>query len=415
MQEQKIIDHLFRHQYGKMVSILTRIFGLNHLEMIEDAVQDTFINAMVKWRTQIPENPEAWLTQAAKNRIVDLIRKINAENKRAEKFDNGPSAIAIDNLFLDEQIEDSQLRMIFTACHPSLHPKDQIAFALKTIAGFSVNEIASSLLLKKETIKKRLSRARKAIKDNDIRFKIPEQSELIQRLERVHEVLYLIFNEGFHSNHQKMLIRKDLCNEALRLTKLVLKKEELRNGAGYALFALMCFHSARIDSKLSSSLESIDLKNQDRSKWHFPLMQLGNAAMNKAVEYPDESIYHLEAAIAAEHLKARSFEATDWNKILHYYELLHGMQGDNMTALNIAMIFIQLGENENARATLDDINPLELEQRAYLYYGVEAEYFKNIGKNEKAIMALDEALSKVSNVSERDYLLKKREEINSFL
>ena len=413
MKEQKIIDHLFRHQYGKMVSILTRIFGLSHLEMIEDAVQDTFITAMMKWRNKMPDNPEAWLTQAAKNRVVDLIRKINAENKRVEKFDNGPAVIALDHLFLDEQIEDSQLRMIFTACHPRLDPKDQIAFALKTIAGFSVNEIASSLLLKKDTIKKRLSRARKVIKDNDISFKIPEKSELIQRLERVHEILYLIFNEGFHSNHQKILIRKDLCNEALRLTKLVLKKEELRNGAGYALFALMCFHSARIDSKISDTFESIDLKNQDRTKWHFPLMELGNAVMNKAVEYPDESIYHLEAAIAAEHLKARSFEATDWNKILHFYELLHEMHEDNLTALNIAMIFIQINENENARKILDDINPLKLEQRAYLYYGVEAEYYKNIGENKKAIMALDQALMKVSNVSERDYLLKKRQEINN--
>ncbi len=411
MKEQKMIDHLFRHQYGKMVSILTRIFGLNHLEMVEDAVQDTFIIAMQKWRNQMPDNPEAWLTHAAKNRLLDLLRKSNAENNRAVKFDNGPSAIAISQLFMDEEIEDSQLRMIFTACHPALDPRDQIAFALKTIAGFSVNEIASSLLLKKETIKKRLSRARKAIKENNISFKIPEKNELLKRLERVHEVLYLIFNEGFHSNHKKILIRKDLCEEALRLTQLVLKKEELRNGAGYALFGLMCFHFSRIDSKMSDNFESIDLKNQDRSKWFFPLIELGNSAMNKSLEYEDESSYHIEAAIAAEHLKAKSFETTDWNKILELYELLFEMYGDNLTALNIAMIFIQLNENKNARKILDDIKPQELEQRAYLYYGVEAEYFININEKEKAIQCLEEALYKVTNNSEKNYLLEKKKRV----
>lgn len=409
MQEQKMIDHLFRHQYGKMVSILTRIFGLNHLEMIEDAVQDTFISAMQKWRNKIPDNPEAWLTQAAKNRVVDLIRKIKAENSRAEKFDNGPSTIAIDQLFMEDQIEDSQLRMIFTACHPALDPRDQIAFALKTIAGFSINEISSSLLLKKETVKKRLSRARKTIKENQISFKIPEKNELIKRLERVHEVLYLIFNEGFHSNHKKMLIRTDLCQEALRLTKLVLKKEELRNGAGYSLFALMCFHFSRIETKISDTFESIDLKHQDRSKWHFPLIKLGNAVMNKAVTYADESVYHFEAAIAAEHIKAPSFEATNWNRILQLYEQVYEIYGDDMTSLNIAMIFIQLNQNENARSILDDINPKDLEQRSYLYYGVEAEYYKNMGHKDKAIRCLEEALKNVTNVSEKEYLLKKKE------
>ena len=128
MKNQQIVDHLFRHQYGKMVSILTRIFGLKNLETIEDAVQDTFATAVVAWRTKIPENPEAWLTKAAKNRVIDLFRKLQAEQKRIPKIDTGPAAIALNELFLDTEIEDSQLRMIFTACHPALKPQEQILF-----------------------------------------------------------------------------------------------------------------------------------------------------------------------------------------------------------------------------------------------------------------------------------------------
>ena len=256
------MDHLFRHQYGKMVSILTRIFGLSHLETIEDAVQDTFLQASIKWRKKIPENPEAWLTASAKNRVIDLLRKLKSENSKLNRIDRGTASISINNLFLEHEIEDSQLRMIFTACHPILKPKDQIAFALKTIAGFSGKEIASALLLSEETVKKRLQRASKTIKEKQISFELPISKNIDERLNRVHEVIYLIFNEGFHSNRKEMLIRKDLCGEALRLCKLVLKRKDFRTGSGYALFSLLCFHASRLDSKTDSSGKIIDLKNQ---------------------------------------------------------------------------------------------------------------------------------------------------------
>jgi RNA polymerase sigma factor (sigma-70 family) len=153
-KEQKVVDHLFRHQYGKMVAILTRIFGLSNLETIEDAVQDTFVKAISSWRNQMPDNPEAWLTQAAKNRVLDLFRKLSAEKKSVSKMESGQNVMAINELFLDNEIEDSQLRMIFAACNPILNPRDQIAFALRTISGFSSKEIASSLLLRRNHQKK---------------------------------------------------------------------------------------------------------------------------------------------------------------------------------------------------------------------------------------------------------------------
>lgn len=406
--QQNMIDHLFRHQYGKMVSILTRFFGLEHLELVEDAVQDTFITAMVSWRTQMPENPEAWLTTAAKNRTIDLFRKLSAEKKRVPKLESGAAAMAIHQLFLDNEIEDSQLRMIFTACHPVLNPKDQISFALKTVAGFSRKEIASALLLKEETVKKRLSRARKTIAETEISFQIPQGQELPNRLSRVLEVLYLIFNEGFHSNKKEILIRKDLCGEAVRLCKMLLKNQLTNQPSTYALFALMCFHSARLDSKINEANEIIDLRNQDRKKWYFPLIAIGNTAMNKAAETNEFSSYHYEAAIAAEHLKATSFEITNWHKILEWYEKLYTLQPSPFTLLNMAIVQMQKKDFEKAHQLLKKVNPAELEQRAYLYYGSYAEYFVLKGETKKALNSIDEALALVKNEAERQFLLKKK-------
>lgn len=411
MIEDKLVDHLFRHQYGKMVAILTRIFGLSNLETIEDAVQDTFIVAMHKWRNILPENPEAWLTLAAKNRAIDLLRKIKAEQTRIGKIESGTFSISFNELFLDHEIEDSQLRMIFTACHPSLHPKEQIAFALKTISGFNTKEIASALLLKEETIKKRLTRARKLVSQKNISFEIPKHGDLLRRLDRVLEVIYLTFNEGFHSNGKQLLIRKDLCGEAIRLIKIVLSKKDLRIGKVYALFALMCFHASRLDSRIGSAGEILDLKNQDRSKWYFPLIRIGNDAMIKAVEDGSFTSYHYEAAIAGEHIKAKTFDDTDWEKMLLWYENLYTLQPSPLGLLNKSIVLIQLNRLDAAKDILNTIESKDLEQRAYLYYATLSEYCKENKNIKDAIENLDIAISMVANKTEKAYLEQKKKNL----
>ncbi len=409
--ENKVVDHLFRHQYGKMVAILTRFFGLSHLETIEDAVQDTFIKATLQWRNNIPDKPEAWLIKAAKNRTLDLLRKIKTEKNRFGKAATGSSFIQMNELFLDHEVEDSQLRMIFVACHPSLDAKEQIAFALKTIAGFSIKEIASALLLKEETIKKRLSRARKTIAQKKISFDFPSETEIKSRLFRVMEVVYLTFNEGFHSNNKNHLVRKDLCGEALRLNKLLLKMESLRSGALYALFALMCFQASRLESKTNSENEFVDLQHQDRTKWHWPLIEIGNNAMNKSVAYNDISMYQYEAAIAAEHLKAKTFEDTNWNKIRYWYQQLNLYQPTPTSQLNMAVVQIQLGQYTSAKQQMDGINLKELENRGYLLFGCYAAYFEKTGEIEKAIINFNKAILLVSNEHEKTHLIKKRNKL----
>ncbi len=413
MKIEGIVDHLFRHQYGKMVSTLVRLFGFSHLEIIEDAVQDTFIKAMQYWRNELPDNPEGWLTQAAKNRAIDLLRKIKNEGNRLEQIETNISIDSIEEVFLEHQIEDNQLRMIFTACHPQLNPKDQIAFALKTISGFSDKEIATALLLKHETVKKRLTRARKTIQNKGISFSIPHKRDMGKRIGLVHEVLYLIFNEGFHSIKTDAIVRKELCGEAIRLASLLLKKEHLRTGEGYALFGLFCFHAARLDSKLSDHETLLDLKNQDRTKWHIPLIQLGNDAMNQSMKYNVISTFHIEAAIAAEHLNAPSFEATNWEKILGYHKMLHEKNPSDYSIMNIAVVLLQLHQLEESFSLLQQIHPNKLEKRSYLYYGIIAEYYILKGNKKEAIKNLDIALEKVSNLFEKKYLEQKKDVINN--
>lgn len=406
--EDKLVDHLFRHHSGKMVSVLTRIFGLSNLDIIEDAVQDTFIKASISWRKELPEHPEAWLTKAAKNRVLDIFRTLKSQKNNLPNITQGTDAIAINELFLDSEIEDAQLRMIFTACHPKLDPRDRISFALKTVSGFSTKEIASALLTKEETIKKRLMRARKAIKKADLQFNIPQGKTLAERLESVMEVLYLIFNEGFHSNNKEQLIREDLCGEAMRLCKLLLKRKQTQLPECYALFALMCFHSARLEAKMSVNNEVMDLKQQDRALWHFPLVKLGNTMMHKAVETEDFSCYHYEAAIAAEHLRAKTFADTNWNKILKWYEALFNLQPMPSHLLTMAVICIQTKDYEKANKYFNELQPKDLEQRAYLYYAAKADYYAETGNLDKALIQIDLALETVTNNLEKEYLVKKK-------
>ncbi len=391
-----------------MVSILTRIFGLTQLEMIEDAVQDTFAKALLSWRQKMPDNPEAWLVKAAKNRAIDLLRRARADDHRIGSLTNGAAVILLNDLFLDNEIEDSQLRMVFTACHPSLNPKDQLAFALKTISGFGTREIASALLLKEETVKKRLSRARKAIIKQSISFKIPSPSELPSRLDRVLEVIYLTFNEGFHSNNKKILIRQELCGEAIRLCRLLLKKEFLRKGKVYALFAIMCFHSARLQSRVDVQGEIIDIKHQDRSLWYAPLIKLGHDAMVRATENGYNSVYHYEAAIAAEHLNAKTFDETNWSQILYWYDALLALQASAFTRLNKSIVLLQMASFAEAKKILDTIKITDLEQRKYLYFSAYAEYHHLTGNHKDALSAIEKCLALVNSEPERRYFERKK-------
>jgi len=218
----------------------------------------------------------------------------------------------------------------------------------------------------------------------------------------------LIFNEGFHSARKDILVRKDLCGEALRLCKMILKKPLFRSGSVYALFALMCFLSARLESKLNDNNEIMDLEHQDRKKWYAPLMDLGAEAFSKSLEYPERSTYSIEALIALEHLKAKSFKDTNWSAILSLYKKLYALQATPFTQLTMAVVHIQLKNYAKAHDLLQSVVPETLEQRQYLYYGTMANYYKQVGKREKALSCYNKALDTITNELERNYINKKK-------
>jgi RNA polymerase sigma factor (sigma-70 family) len=410
MNEPILLDLLFRHQYGKMVSILTRIFGLAHLPLIEDAVQDTFIKAMKTWRDQLPENPEAWLTAAAKNRMIDLFRQRQSEGERIDLLEFSELNDTENHVYLENEIADSQLRMVFAACNPVLKPQDQIAFALKTISGFSAKEIASALLLKEETVKKRLVRARKVISSENIAFEIPQGEALTLRLQRVLEVVYLIFNEGFHSGRSDVLVREDLCGEAMRLSKLLLSNTSTAAGDTQALFALFCFHASRLKSKIGDNNEVLSLKDQDRAKWHAPLIELGYRYMSQAVDSPF-GLYHYEAAIAAEHVMAKSYDQTNWQQILKWYAAIYTVNPSAFVKLNMATVQLQLKAFHEAELLLAELEVDELEQRKYLYFGLWAEFHFLKEEKTRALENIEMALDLVTNTSEQGFLLRKKKKI----
>ncbi len=240
-----------------------------------------------------------------------------------------------------------------------------------------------------------------------MKFEIPTGKALISRLKQVHEVIYLIFIEGFHSGKKEWLIREDLCGEAIRLSRLLLSSPNIQHSDSYALFALLCFHSARLRSKVNEENEIISLKEQDRSAWYKPLIELGNAAMQRAVENDIYSRYHLEAAIAYEHLRAPTYEATDWPLLRMWYERLHAVHPSPLNLLNMAIIHLQVNEFEDAKKLLDSVSPGSLEQRAYLYYGVMAEYYHAIHEDKEAVSHLEAAIQQATNDAEKSYLGKK--------
>jgi RNA polymerase sigma-70 factor (ECF subfamily) len=311
----QLTDHLFRHESGKMVAILTKIFGIENLELSEDVVQETFISAVQSWGLKgLPDNPSAWLMQVARNKAIDALRK----NKHSTQIDfSDPDrkllqseytlAIQMEKLWLEDEIKDDLMRMMFACCHPGLNPENQITLILKTLCGFSTAEIAKAFLTSEDTISKRLYRSKEFFREQKIKPGFPALQQLNSRTEAVLKTIYLIFNEGYNSSHSDELIRKDLLAQAMYLCKLLCNNPHTQSPQVYAAMALMCLHAARINSRISPEGEIILLAQQDRTQWNRRLIEEGNDWMNKAAYGDGISIYHIQAAIAYEHCIALPF------------------------------------------------------------------------------------------------------------
>jgi len=336
MNQPELLPHLFRTEFSKITSVLCKLFGLNHIEIAEDIAGDTFLAAYETWSYKgIPPNPTAWLYAVAKNKTLNYLKR----NQLYSEILSDQKKLAVSEIteteidLSPENITDSQLQMLFVVCHPSISRESQIGLALRILCGFGIDEIATALLSNKETITKRLQRAKEKLRSEKIQIEFPLQSEIGNRLEIVLTTLYLLFSEGYYSENQNTVIREDLCNEARRLTHLLVENDATNKPEVNALYALMCFHSSRFKARKSESGELILYQDQDETLWDHDLISSGAFYLHKASQGNQLSNYHLEAGIAYWHtIKTDSREK--WENILQLYNRLLQIQYSPIAALN---------------------------------------------------------------------------------
>ncbi|HEX3167328.1 MAG TPA: sigma-70 family RNA polymerase sigma factor [Chitinophagaceae bacterium] len=406
----QLVDHLFRHESGKMIAVLSRLLGLQNIEVAQDLVQDTLLQAMSTWSYKsVPDNPSAWLYRVAKNKAIDFLRREKRFRDISPQFSylvesEYTLSSTVNNLFLDNEIQDSQLRMMFACCHPAITEESQIALTLKTLCGLNVAEIAKAFLTSDETIAKRIYRAKEKIKAEKIELDVPESHELSSRIDMVLKSLYLLFNEGYKSSNPDILIREDLCEEAMRLCFLLTQHPLTSFPRTKALLALMCFQASRLDARLDDNNNIILLKNQDRSKWNRALMSKGFELMEESTEPFEISSYHLEAAIASQHAAARSFEQTNWKSIYHLYEMLYELQPNPIVAMNKAIASSYAISKQNALKELQQITGLE---DHHLYYASIGEIYFDLENRLEAKKFFEKALLLTSSEYEQQLLISK--------
>jgi RNA polymerase sigma factor (sigma-70 family) len=406
---QVTVDHLFRHESGKMISVLARLLGLQNLETAQDIVQDTLVQAMASWSySGMPANPSAWLYRVAKNKAIDFIRRdrrfrtITSEYSRLVESEYTLTP-TVNSIFHDHEIQDSVLRMIFACCHPAIPVESQIALALKTLCGLSTLEIAKAFLTGEETISKRIYRAKEKIRSEQIQLDMPMPSQISTRLDGVLHCLYLLFNEGYNSSHPDQLIREDMCEEAMRLTYLLTRNELTNQPRTNALLALFCFQASRFAARQDDKGNIILLKLQDRRLWYRPLISKGFHFLELAT-VKESTIYHLEAAIAYLHAVAPSFEDTDWKAIYYLYGVLFKHHPSPVVALNKA---IAAGYAVNTSSALEELLKIKGLEHYYLYQTALGEVYSESGFAEQAKHCFQKALALTRSSAEQQLILSK--------
>lgn len=373
--EQEIIPHLFRTEFSKITAVLCKRFGIAHIETAEDIASETFLAAAETWSYKgVPENPTAWLYTVAKNKVRNYFnRKSLFRNKIAKQIERSThSSQELEIDLSDENISDSQLQMLFTICHPSIPEEAQIGLALRILCGFGIEEIADAFLTNKETINKRLYRARKRLREENITIKVPREAEIDNRLDTVLRTLYLLFNEGYYSESNDQVLRKDLCLEAMRLTYLLAENKQTDKPAVYALLALMCFHASRFEARKSDSGEIVLYHDQDESLWNYELISKGAWFLKQASKGNNVSKYHLEAAIAWWHTQ-KTDTKEKWKNILQLYNQLLILEYSPIAALNRTYALSKIHGKE---AAIAEAKKLKLADNHY-YYTLLGELYKD--------------------------------------
>jgi RNA polymerase sigma-70 factor (ECF subfamily) len=407
----ELLEHLFRHQSGRMVAHFARLLGPAHLELAEEVVQQAMLRALQTWPyAGVPENAAAWLFRVAHNAAIDAVRRkrVLADEQAVDAFAR-TAAVAPDHPGVEEQLRDDELRMIFMCCHPEISRDASVALSLKTVGGFSVREIARAFLADDAAIAQRLVRAKRQIREQNLTLEMPEGPELVRRLNSVLEVIYFIFNEGYTAHQGQDLIRQDLCAEALRLGELV-ASSSIATPCVDALVALMALQAARLPARVDEAGDLVLLESQDRNRWDRRLIAVGFHYFDRSMRGDEVSEYHVQAAIAATHARAGDAESIDWPMILELYDQLMAINPSPVVALNRAVAVERVHGASQALAQIEELGRDPKLRDYYLLLAVRGHLLLRLGRAAEAAREFRAALDLPCSEPERRFLRRKLEQ-----
>jgi RNA polymerase sigma-70 factor, ECF subfamily len=397
------IARVFREEHGRAVAVLVRVFG--DIDVAEDAVQDAFAVAVQRWPAAgLPPSPAGWIITTARNKAIDRLRR---EASREDRHAQAALLHARDEPVEEESpVRDDRLRLIFTCCHPALAPHARVALTLRLLGGLTTAEIAHAFLVPEPTMAQRLVRAKGKIRDANIPYRVPSESDLPERLAAVLAVVYLVFNEGYTASSGDRLVRDDLCAEAIRLGRLLadLMPDEPEV---IGLLALMLLIESRRAARTTPEGELVLLADQDRSRWDRALVAEGQALVRRCLRRDQPGPYQIQAAINAVHSDAPSAALTDWWQILRLYDQLMTLAPTPVVALNRAIAVAEVDGPAAALALVDD---LALDGY-HLFHAIRADLLRRLGRREEAALAYEAAIGLAENAAERSFLERRRGEL----
>ncbi|MDH4472303.1 MAG: sigma factor [Fluviicola sp.] len=408
MEQQELIPHLFRTEYRKIISVLCKLFGFQHLRAAEDIVSETFLLAAETWGLKgLPKNPTAWLYTVSKNKTLDYLRhhKIFTEKVSVELSHSASIHQEVEIDLSGKNLDDSQLQMMFAICHPSIPKEAQIGLSLNILCGFGAEEIADAFLSTREATYKRLARAKEKLRSENIKIELPDTTEISSRLETVLTTIYLLFSEGYYSTSQNTVLRKDLCIEAMRLNLMLVENEQTNLPQANALLSLMCFHTSRFEARMDQQGDLIVYEEQDESSWNMELIAKGIHYLNAASQGTKLSKYHIEAAIAYWHTQ-KTDTHEKWESILQLYNKLLQLEYSPMAALNRTYA---LAKADGKEIAIVEAEKLQLSDN-HLYHSLLAHLYTDLDNN-KALKHLETAFLLAKTTADRKIIAGNREKI----
>jgi RNA polymerase sigma-70 factor (ECF subfamily) len=407
MDEQELIPHLFRTEFSKISSVLSKLFGIGHIEIAEDIASETFLLALETWPYKgIPQNPVAWLYTVAKNKTRNYLHRNRIFSGRIIPGLKSDDTIDLEIDLSEKNISDSMLQMLFALCHPAIPPEAQIGLSLRILCGFGIDEIATAFLTSKDAVNKRLQRAKEKLREEKIPLEFPAPVAIDQRLDAVLTTLYLLFSEGYYSETREEVIRESLYREAMQLTLLLTENEQTNQPKVNALYALMCFHASRLPARKDHNGETVLYEQQDESLWNRELIARGAYYLHRALKGPKISKYHLEAGIAYWHtVKPETKEK--WENILALYNRLLQMEYSPIAALNRTYA---LSKVHGRQETIREAEKLNLSDN-HFYFTLLGVLYSNLDNN-KAKDCFEKAIALARTESDRKIIRKKCQDLH---